>query len=119
MHRVINFPTSYPYSIISLIPIADMPAPKSSSDHNSCHEWTTKYSGFGFGSSIFFKGPLVTLSDPYIKALTSASYVTFHSHKNYVKSILLDLQDEGDDCWPPFLLYNIQGLRRSDRINNS
>ena len=85
MHRIIHFPTSYPTSICSLISIADMP--NSSSDHNSCQEWVTKYSGFGYSSSIFYKGPLVTLSDPYIKALTPASYVTFYAHKHSVKSI--------------------------------
>ena len=113
MHRINHFPTSYPISIRQTIPPN---VPSNSSDHDSCREWLNKYSDVGFRSSIFFKGPLLAICEHYQKSLTLASYITFFAHKKSVKSVLLDIQGEGDcDEWPPFLLYNIPGLRKSSR----
>ena len=113
MHRVNHFPASYPSSITETIPDN---VPTKASDHNSCQEWLNKYSNVGFRSSIFFKGPLLAVTDQYYSTLTPASYMTFKAHKISTKSKLLDLQNEGEnEEWPTFLLHNIPGLRKSVR----
>ena len=114
MHRVNHFPASYPSSIVQTLPDN---IPTTSSDHNSCQEWLSEYSNPGYRSSIFFKGPLLAITEQFTNTLNSSCYFNLNAHKRSVKSALLKLQNGSDDVdeWPAFLLHNIPGLRKSTR----
>ena len=120
MHRVNHFPNSYPQSIVQTIPSN---APCAGSDHNhnynNCVAWLDTYGNTGYRTSVFYKGPLLTLTPHYIDSLTTASFLSYKSHLNIVKQKLLDLQTVGDeDSWPNFIIYSIPGLRKSNRLNS-
>ena len=117
MHQVKHFKDSLPRSIIELIS-DDAPCFSENPDFESHLEWNTVYNSSSFRSSIFFKGPLLSISEENKTAISrSKNYrVNLVSYKNSVKSCLLEQQNCGPpDKWPTFLLNNIHGLRSSTR----
>ena len=74
-----------------------------------------------FRPSVFFKGPLLAISDTNKEILTNLSSLFFLKiYKTGAKQKLIEQQSCGDDeSWPPFLIHNIKGLRNSDRLKKS
>ena len=117
MHRTKHFPNSYPPSITQIIP---QNAPTIGSDHMSAAEWLDTYGTQIYRPSIFYKGPLLTITPYYTSSLAIPSYLSYKTHALTTKSIMLTQQSDGnDDDWPNFLLYGIPGLRRSNRVNSN
>ena len=115
MHRVNGFPSSLPPSILHTIP-ADIPT--IGSDHTSCTEWLIRYNSLSYRASLFFKGPLLAITQHFQNTLTVSSYLSYKSHLLSTKKYMLNLQTAGtDEEWPNFLLYNIPGLRHSERAS--
>ena len=113
MQKTINYPSLLPASIRNTIG-QDSPVPGST--HDTCENWLKIYDNLYYRKSIFFKGPLL-LTDPCKNiSLPLASYVNIKSYKKNVKQTLITIQSSGEQCeWQKnkFLLYNIDGLRRS------
>ena len=116
MHRIKYFQSTVPKSIINLFP-DNMPNHTSNHDYSS--EWLHTYSKRGFRSSIFFKGPLLTLTNTNKQITSLPSLFSLSIYKKNAKRVLLDEQRidglEGTGTWSPFLLNNIPGLRKSAR----
>ena len=116
MHKIRHFPKLLPQSIRETIASN---APIIGSDHESCHTWLEIYGRIPYCQSMFYKGPLLAITQENISATTLPSLFSLNIYKNSVKRLLLNLQNQGDsDDWPSFLLYNIPGLRRSIRVHN-
>ena len=114
MHKINNFPRLLPTSIRDTIPGN---APKVGANLDDCQQWLQHYGNLVFNKTIFFKGPLLAITQTNIDATSLPSLFNFRIYKTSVKSMLLDQQNDGEtDEWPVFLLYNIPGLRRSARI---
>ena len=117
MNKIDNFPWLLPLSVRETIA---PDAPSHGSTHDTCQEWQTKYGSFCYNKSIFYKGPLISI-DPVCSQLSTPSEVlSFNAHKNNIKGMLLQLQNNGNiNEWQMdnFLLYTISGLRRSARLN--
>ena len=113
MHKIKHFPTTIPKSINETIPndIPDLGA-----THETNQEWLNFYGKYYYNNTLFFKGPLLAISDSNISITTLPTLFSLKIYKNSAKRFLLAQQNEGDsDEWPTFLLYNIPGLRRSTR----
>ena len=118
LHKVYNLPHLVPSSVRETI-ASD--APTLNSNHETSSEWLNIYGTNTYRKSVFFKGPLIYINSETIQCLTAGSTLSINSYKNNVKRGLLKLQSEGDKVeWQPdnFLLYNIRGLRNSQRLNN-
>ena len=116
MYKIHNFATKLPTSVRDTIPNN---VPTAGSTHVTCGDWLAEYSYCKYRNSIYFKGPLLYRDNmPYETDKLNACFTTT-SLKNTFKSILRQLQNQGDATeWQPgnFKLYNINGLRQSDRI---
>ena len=114
MHRINAFPNSLPPSILHTFPDN---IPTIGSDHSSCAVWLSNYNTRSYRSSIFYKGPLLAITQHFTKTLTIPSLLSYKTHSLSTKHQMLSLQSEGpEDEWHNFLLYNIPGLRRSERL---
>ena len=115
MYKIHNFATQLPTSVRDTIPNN---APTAGSTHVTCADWLAEYNYCKYRNSIYFKGPLL-FRDMSYEADTLNTCFTTTSLKNKIKSISRQLQKQGDATeWQPenFKLYNINGLRQSDRI---
>ena len=113
MHKIRHFSSLLPQSIRETI---HSNAPIIGSDHVSCTTWLEIYGRIPYCHSLFYKGPLLAISQENISATTLPSLLSIKIYKKSVKSLFITLQSQGDgDEWPTFLLHNIQGLRRSTR----
>ena len=113
MHKIKHLPTTLPISINNTIPsnIPDLGA-----THETNQEWLNLYGNNYYRKTIFFKGPLIAISDSNISITTLPTLFSLKIYKNSAKRFVLAQQNEGDsDEWPNLLLYKIQGLRRSTR----
>ena len=117
MHKVRHFPSSLPESVRSTIPANAPSTPNCNHENNS--EWLETYQ-FGcpqFRQSIFFKGPLLSISEEYCNIVSPACMISLNVHKKSVNDLMLDLQNKGDpEEWPTFMLNKINGLRKCDRL---
>ena len=113
MHKIKNMPEKLPKAIKQLFP-ANMPKYGSQHDENS--DWLATYGNENFRSSIFYKGPILSISEYNLRMTTPSSLFSINIYKKSVKQGLIDLQSSGDDdSWPPFLLHSLPGLRKSTR----
>ena len=113
LHKVNNFPSLLPTSIISTIPEN---APDANATHETSSSWLNIYGNPVFRSSVFYKGPLLSITERNIKITTPGSISSFNLYKTKLIDMLLKLQNEGEtDEWPNFLLYCVPGLRKSTR----
>ena len=116
MHKIKKFPDKIPQSIGATI---SPNAPVCGSNYETCEEWLNHYGTNVFRSSFFFKGPLI-YSDPSTLLLeTPTALLSINAYKSNVKRYMLSVQEKGErDEWHPdnFLLHNIQGLRKSNRL---
>ena len=113
MQKTINYPSLLPKSILNTI---GQGSPVPGSTHHSCEQWLKDYDNIHYRKSIFFKGPLL-FSDPHEKiSLPVASYISIKLYKKNLRQTLINIQSSGEQCdWlnNNFLLYNIDGLRKS------
>ena len=118
MHRLKYFPDTIPKSVRNLFP-NDTPSYGYSNDDYA--SWLDTYGTQTFRPSVFFKGPLLAISDTNKEILTNlSSLFSLKIYKTGVKQKLLEQQSCGDDeSWPPFLIHNIKGLRNSNRLKKS
>ena len=113
MHKVSHFPKSLPTAICSTIPSN---IPKFETTYDDCIEWSNKYNNIPFRSSIFCKGPMLSLCNNNAEITTPSTLSSLSLYKTYAKKMLLSQQSSGtDEDWPVFLIYNIPGLRKSNR----
>ena len=93
----------------------DAPRPGDGASHETNDEWHAKYSTNHFQASIFYKGPLLFIDLINNELL---SLVSLASIKKSLKRSLINIQSFGDpEEWQAenFKLYNIHGLRKSQR----
>ena len=118
MYKVNKFMCYLPISVRETI---SENAPKGCSSHVTCADWLETYNNNVFRNSIVFKGPLL-FSDFKDNNESCNECYCIPSLKNKIKRKLHEVQSEGDPVeWQAsnFLLYNINGLRRSDRIKDT
>ena len=115
MHKLKYFPDTVPKSVRNLFPHN---LPEYGMTHNDCTNWLDNYGGLTFRPSVFFKGPLLAISDTNKEILTDlSSLFSLNIYKAGAKRKLLEQQSMGDDdSWPSFLLQSVKGLRHSDRL---
>ena len=117
IHKVKHFPRSLPMSLTNTIPHN---IPIFGSTHETCEEWLSEYNNHIYRSSIFFKGPLLSIIPNIADLTTTVSLLKIKCYKNNVKTALLKIQAYGDENdWQAnnSVLNNIPGLRKSPRDN--
>ena len=114
MHKMKYFPETVPSSMKKLFPSN---IPTYDSDHVSSADWLEEYGCRIFRSSIFFKGPLLAITETNANITSLPSLFSINIYKSNCKRIILEQQSTGgeDGAWPVFLLNNIRGLRASNR----
>ena len=113
MHKIKHFPRLVPPSIRDTIP---RDAPIFSTDQEDRNIWLETYGFTRYRASLFYKGPLLGVTQENSSMTTLPSLFSVNIYKKSVKNQLINLQSQGDDPeWPSFLLYNVPGLRRSTR----
>ena len=118
MHKINHFPDTVPSSIRNCFPSS---RPALASDHENCAEWLKVYNEIPYRASIFYKGPIIAISDFNHNLITNslASLFSLNIYKNTAKKLLLSHQSEGNDSeWPVFLIFALTGLRQSSRIKS-
>ena len=108
-----HFPSQLPPSLVATI---SDESPVHGSTHETCENWLKFYNNNYYRNSIFYKGPLLLLSYNFEENLSPSSYLTIKAYRNNIKRIILSQQKSGSESeWQPdnFLLYHIQGLRKS------
>ena len=114
MHKMKYFPDTVPNSIKQLFPSN---LPSADSTHESCNDWFNMYNSRHYRASIFYKGPMLAITNSNRDITSLPSLFSLNIYKSNAKRILLEQQSirNVDDSWPIFLLNNIPGLRRSTR----
>lgn len=113
MHKIKNMPSKLPKSIRELFP-SYMPEHGTSHDENA--RWLAEYGESYIRNSVFYKGPMLAVTKHNIEITCPSSIFSQSIYKKSAKRILLNLQNLGTgDEWPPFLLHNIPGLRKTTR----
>ena len=113
MHKAQCYPSLLPQSIRETIPLD---SPIAGSTHETCESWLKKYSNFNYSKSLFYKGPLLLSGTQVMGRLPLTSFLSIKLFKTNVKKEILSLQSSGETCeWhhSNFVIYNIDGLRRS------
>ena len=118
LHKVKHMPSLLPNSIVQLFP-ENLPEYKSSHEDNEL--WLATYSQPYLKNSVFYKGPILAITDENVTGITCpSSLFSINIYKKSSKRVLLDSQNVGNtDDWPPFLLHNIPGLRQSNRTTDA
>ena len=107
--------TVLPELIIQLFP-DNMPTYLSNYEENA--SWLSTYNKPHFRSSVFYKGPILAITDQNMQITCPTSIFSINIYKKAAKRVLLEIQSSGsEDNWPNFLLYSLPGLRTSTRIN--
>ena len=119
LHKVRNLPSTLPKSV--RVTIAEN-SPVQGSNHATSKEWLSKYENNIYLKSLFYKGPLLAAENRFSELATAANILNVKLFKNSVKRKLIQIQSDGDtETWSSenFPLFNIVGLRKSARINNT
>ena len=115
MHKLKNMPQLLPTSIKNMIP-PHAPLFAIDLESDSTKQWSEAYSQIPYKNSVFYKGPLLAISQANIKATSLPSLFNLNIYKRSIKSLLIEQQSEGPiDEWPCFMLHSIAGLRKSKR----
>ena len=117
LHRIKHFTGTVPLNIRQTFPDN---IPTVNSDHTTASTWLNHYDSSYFRSSIFYKGPLLSINAVKANVSTLPTLFSINLYKSAAKRMLLELQmNNSEEIWPSFLLYNVPGLRCSQRnINN-
>ena len=106
-------PSKLPKSIVGLFPTN---MPKYRSTHEENLNWLQTYSQQVFPPSIFYKGPILFITEHNIAMKTPSSLFSINIYKKSVSNELIKLQSSGDEnIWPIFLFHSLPGLRKSSR----
>ena len=117
LHKVKHMPNLLPKSIKELFPNN---IPLLISTYDDCADWLSTYNNSTFRSSIFYKGPMLSITKENTAITIPSSIFSLNVFKNSAKRELIKFQSSGnDENWPTFLLYNVPGLRRSSREGRS
>ena len=115
MHKLKSMPHLLPRSIKELFPDN---IPKFGSSYEENAEWLSIYSGLNLRPSIFYKGPILAITEQNVLITCPSSIFSLSIYKKSAKRVLLNLQSDGiSEEWPTFLLNNLPGLRKSARLN--
>ena len=113
MHKIKYFSGQIPTSITSMIPEN---IPDTSATYETSSSWLSIYGQSVFRSSVFYKGPLLFITENNLSITTTSTISSLNLYKTKLSEMLLKLQSGGDtEEWPNFLLYSIPGLRKSAR----
>ena len=115
MRKVRNFPCLLPFSILNTI---SEESPVYGSNEETCTNWLETYNTHIYRKSLFCKGPLLFISDEIYAKLDPDSLDSLPAYKTELKKVILNLQGSGEPTeWQNdnFPLYNISGLRKSNR----
>ena len=118
MYKINKFTSHLPVSIRETIPNN---APTTGSTYHTCADWLTKYNYCKHRNSIYYKGPLL-FTEFSSENETWNTCFTITSLKSRIKRNLHEIQSRGEPLeWQSknFKLYEINGLRKSDRLANS
>ena len=114
--KINNNTTALPISILKTIA---HDAPSTNIVLENCMDWYNRLNTNVYRTSIFLKGPMlytdIMTNNPKLYLQTANKY----SFKKHIKTYLLDIQSSGDSQeWETcnFKLFNLVGLRRSNRI---
>ena len=119
MHKLKNFPSLVPPSIKKTIPNSAPIFNVADPDTSLTPQWSDEYGKHPYNNSVFYKGPLLAINRFSVAATSLPSLFNLNIYKRCIKSMLIDQQNEGiADEWPNFMLYNINGLRKSKRNIN-
>ena len=111
MHKIKHYPNLIPLSITHMISPS---SPVLNEDHETNMDWYNSHNDIFYRKSVFFKGPLL-----YQQSNIQDLIVLPQTLKSHLKRTQLALQSEGEDeIWPNFMLYSVEGLRRSERNKN-
>ena len=114
MHKINNMAGLLPTSIRDLF-TSDRPKHGTSYDDNI--NWLSTYSQPDLRASVFYKGPILAITEHNTRITCPSSIFSISIYKKSAKRVLLELQSSGDtEEWPPFLLHNLPGLRKSTRL---
>ena len=96
MHKINHFPDTVPPSIRNCFPSS---RPALASDHENCADWLKVYNEIPYRASIFYKGPIIAISDFNHNLITNslASLYSLNIYKNTAKKLLLSHQSEGNN----------------------
>ena len=108
MHKLKSMPHLLPRSIKELFPDN---IPKFGSSYEENAEWLSIYSGLNLRPSIFYKGPILAITEQNVLITCPSSIFSLSIYKKSAKRVLLNLQSDGiSEEWPTFLLNNLPGL---------
>ena len=108
-------PSKLPKSILELFPAN---TPDIGTTHEQNLDWLSTFSQKYLSASIFYKGPLLAVTDHNLSVTCPSSLFSLSIYKKNAKRVILNLQSAGEnEEWPPFLLYSIPGLRKSARAS--
>ena len=96
-------------------------SPEYNSTEETCKNWLETYNNHIYRKSVFFKGPLLYISDNIYSKLDPATVNSLNSFKNNLKKELLNVQSSGiQNEWlsENLHLYNLSGLRKSNKKTN-
>ena len=122
LHKVRNCPLQLPRSVRGTI--ADN-APYPGATLESCSDWLQNFNNHLNTRSVFYKGPLMHIIPAMLDLVTLPNLLNIKIYKKDVRRALMEYQSSGhEDEWQSgnFMIYNIPGLRKSQRIltqNNS
>ena len=118
MHRMKYFPETVPKSIKGLFPNN---IPTVNSSHETSSDWLLTYGSNVFRQSVFFKGPLLAITETNLNITCLPSLFSINIYKSNAKRVLLEHQSRGnnEESWQTFLLNNIPGLRKSQRSQHN
>ena len=116
IHKVRNFPNLLPLSMRNTI--SEESPDYGTINEDNCHHWLEEHNNCIYRNSLFFKGPLLYVSDDIYEKLSPKSLNSLNAYKFKLRKVLLDVQSSGNQTeWQSenFLLHNIKGLRKSER----
>ena len=119
LEKVRTFPLTLPDSIRSTI---RHDAPSHTSTLETCREWESDFNTNIYRPTVFFKGPLLTTIDEIGSGLSMDNKYNFYQFKSKTKARLREVQNAGDEIeWEAhnFILFNISGLRKSNRVTQT
>jgi len=122
MQKVKHFSSTIPPSVSDTIdPNSPLLLAHTTPTHETCKDWLEACNNNYSRKSVFFKGPLLYIDENIANLNTTSTMFSINAYKTRVKRYILEQQcsgDENDWLAENFLLYQISGLRKSNRPKN-
>ena len=112
LHKLRHFSHTLPPSVQCTI-AENSPSPGSTFE--TCQDWLNYTNNHIFLKSVFFKGPMLSIIPEISQKLVQRSLYSLNFYKSSIKQHILNVHSLGTEEWQSdnFLLYNINGLRKS------